>query len=551
MSNFDLIKSLYKAIDLKDNNLEKNAVIYTRVSTKEQAENNNSLETQRKYCDQYAEKNNYNVSCYFGGLYESAKTDGRKEFKRMLEFINKPENKVESIIVFSTDRFSRTGGHAIAIAEELRKTGIHIISCSQPTDTKTSSGKFQQNMQFLFSEYDNELRKEKCVTGMKEKLYNGYWMGKAPHGYKHVGFNKNQKLEITAAGEVIRKAFYLKAEHGLSNTEISQRCKAFGHFIHEKRLSVIFKNPFYCGYIKNKLLGDEITKGKHEPLISEEVFLKVNNIGFNNSKNYVTKQTDELFPLKRFITCEKCGTTWVGYTVKNKKATYYKCNKKECRCNRNASVIHEGFNKYLSTYSIPERFVEPMKLQLGMTFKEMNKDNEVSKILINANLNEVKEKLNKLEERYALGEVEDKEVYKRLKVRFWDEINAITGELSKVDLKLSNLDNFVNYTVKLSSKLNVMWGLGSFELKQGLQNLIFPDGVTYNFQNNTYRTCRSNSVFASIAVQARVLEQKETGIYTCYGKNSGQVELSYELSNLKHADILAIEAFISRYKEIF
>ena len=38
-----------------------NTVIYTRVSTKEQADTNQSLETQKKYCIQYAEKNNLNV----------------------------------------------------------------------------------------------------------------------------------------------------------------------------------------------------------------------------------------------------------------------------------------------------------------------------------------------------------------------------------------------------------------------------------------------------------------------------------------------------------
>lgn len=61
------------------------------------------------------------------------------------------------------------------------------------------------------------------------------------------------------------------------------------------------------------------------------------------------------------------------------------------------------------------------------------------------NLYEVQERLNKLEERYALGEVEDKKVYKRLKARFWEEINGINTEISKVDLKLSNLENFVTY----------------------------------------------------------------------------------------------------------
>lgn len=45
------------------------AVIYTRVSTKEQAENNKSLVTQKKYCEKFAEKKGIEVIEYFGGTY--------------------------------------------------------------------------------------------------------------------------------------------------------------------------------------------------------------------------------------------------------------------------------------------------------------------------------------------------------------------------------------------------------------------------------------------------------------------------------------------------
>src|SRR5580693_3514367 len=155
MNNADLIKGLFKTTGNPDDSNKKNAVIYTRVSTKEQAENNDSLETQKKYCHQLAEKQDITILGQFGGTYESAKTDGRKEFKRMLDFVNNSNDKIGFIVVYSLDRFSRSGGSAIHIAEELKKSGIHIISCTQPTDTKTSSGTFQQNIQFLFSQYDN------------------------------------------------------------------------------------------------------------------------------------------------------------------------------------------------------------------------------------------------------------------------------------------------------------------------------------------------------------------------------------------------------------
>ena len=85
-----------------------NCVIYTRVSTKEQADNNMSLHTQRRYCEQFATKNSYTIMGYFGGTYESAQTDERKEFNNMLYFVKKSSEKISYIIVYSVDRFSRS-----------------------------------------------------------------------------------------------------------------------------------------------------------------------------------------------------------------------------------------------------------------------------------------------------------------------------------------------------------------------------------------------------------------------------------------------------------
>ena len=71
----------------------KNCVIYTRVSTKEQADNNMSLETQKKACEQYARKNGYQILGCFGGTYEGAKTDERKHFNTMITAEIKSERK--------------------------------------------------------------------------------------------------------------------------------------------------------------------------------------------------------------------------------------------------------------------------------------------------------------------------------------------------------------------------------------------------------------------------------------------------------------------------
>ena len=44
----------------------------------------------------------------FGGTFESAKSDERKEFQKMLTYV-KRNKEIDAIIVYSYDRFSRTG----------------------------------------------------------------------------------------------------------------------------------------------------------------------------------------------------------------------------------------------------------------------------------------------------------------------------------------------------------------------------------------------------------------------------------------------------------
>ena len=176
MKTTDLLQTFGKGkISLEKSTTIKNAVIYTRVSSKEQADTNQSLETQKKYCLQYALKHELNVLGFFGGTYESAKTDERNEFNRMIRFVRNQHEGISLILVYSLDRFSRTGDNAIFISSELKRRGISIVSVTQPIDVSTHSGVLQQNIQFIFSKYDNDLRREKCITGMREKLLRGEW----------------------------------------------------------------------------------------------------------------------------------------------------------------------------------------------------------------------------------------------------------------------------------------------------------------------------------------------------------------------------------------
>ena len=169
MKDLSLFKQFAVKSKRKSHNKQGKAVIYTRVSTKEQAENNQSLETQKKYCELFAAKKGIDIISYFGGTYESAKSDERKEFTKMLSFV-KRNKSVSYIIVYSYDRFSRTGANGAYISDQLKKQGVVTLSATQEIDVNSASGSFQQNLYYMFSQFDNELRRDKSVSGMQEKL---------------------------------------------------------------------------------------------------------------------------------------------------------------------------------------------------------------------------------------------------------------------------------------------------------------------------------------------------------------------------------------------
>src|SRR5579871_3865165 len=88
-------------------NESKWAVIYCRVSTREQVEEGNSLSTQEKMCKEYALKNGFEVKRVFIEEGESAKTRNRTELKKLLEYCSNKKNQIQAIIAYKIDRISR------------------------------------------------------------------------------------------------------------------------------------------------------------------------------------------------------------------------------------------------------------------------------------------------------------------------------------------------------------------------------------------------------------------------------------------------------------
>jgi site-specific DNA recombinase len=487
-----------------------NAIIYTRVSTKEQADTNTSLGTQKRYCENYAKTNGLNVVAYFGGTHESAKSDDRKEFKRMLKYV-KQSGSVGYIIVYSYDRFSRTGSSASQITHELLNQGIQVKAVTQEVDTTSASGKFQQNLFYMFSQFDNELRRDKTITAMSDLLRKGYWLWNPPIGYSNKKkFHKavDWDIVIDEKGKHLKKAFMWRLKNTYTNAEIVRRLNAAGMRINEKRLHEIFKNPFYCGILVCKMLPGEIIEGKHKPIISKEDFLKINSESHPQVKEYKT-DNDQL-PLKQFVYCEACNTPLTGFLVKQKGLYYYKCRTKGCNCSKSAKKLHEQFEQELSSYQVDSKYLEIIKDVMIYTYDSVTKEVRENETNIKKQLSILKTKIETIEERFAIGEIENG-IYKKFKTKYETEAKNLQSSIYSSTISSSNLKIAVNKALDMSSKLSEIWTSGDLYQKKKIQNLVFPSGIGYDKLKGKVQTKRVNTIFSSIPLLTRDLDKIKSG----------------------------------------
>ena len=125
-------------------------------------------------------------------------------------------------------------------------------------------------------------------------------------------------------------------------------------------------------------------------------------------------------------------------------------------------------------------------------------------------LSETRKKLETVEERFVIGEI-NRRLYDKFKPKYEKECFEIETELNKVDCYSSNLKNVIKYAVDLCQKPTKMWDSCDLAGKRAFQKLLFPEGVYYNRELDRVRTARINSFFSPIPEISKVLGGNKKG----------------------------------------
>jgi len=489
------------------------ALIYPRVSGLEQV-SGYSLENQKKACEDYARKENYVILAYFGCTNESAKNDDRVAFKQMLEFARKSKKKI-IIITYVIDRFSRSGQNAIEILNQLFREGIYLQSASNPKPPGTILGLIQTEKELLEAKHENQKRYLLCHGGIVSKLKDGGWQGRVPYGYYREYPKGGRKREIYVDEQkaaTVKNVFEWYAFEKLTYAKISLRLQTLGIYFSIQSIGHMLKNQFYAGYISHSLLEGKVVKGKHEPIISEELYSIVNGFLSKNKSGFTHKLENDAVPLKGFCKCGICGYGLTGYDVEKagKIYSYYKCQKNCLGVTINAPRLHEMFLEKLKAYEINPMLRPLIKKQVIATFLQLSeKEFETEKIL-RKQLTEEKKKLDILQENLGQGVVPI-DVYQKFEPAYRLKIAQLEEELEKVSHDCSNLENQVQKAIDMASNLLNFWKLLDYRWKRQLQDIVFPVGIQYFKQNEAVLNPEVNPIFSEMARISRELENAEDG----------------------------------------
>lgn len=270
------------------------AALYCRVSTDIQNEGY-SIDAQKELLAAFCKaKQIDDYSFYIDGGFSGSNID-RPMLEKLIEDCQ--NKKIGIVIVYKLDRLSRSQKDTLYLIEEVFiPNGVDFISISENFDTTSPFGKAMIGILSVFAQLERETIKERTRMGMKERVKKGYWPGggKTPFGYDYD--TSNGMLVPNANAPIVKRIFELYIE-GWS----AERIAKYFNLKYDRLIVQILKGKINCGLIEFR---GEVYQGKHEPIVSKEVFDEANRIMQKRSRNNIRSGKNLLTGL---IYCGKCG----------------------------------------------------------------------------------------------------------------------------------------------------------------------------------------------------------------------------------------------------
>lgn len=311
------------------------AVIYARVSSKEQEREGFSIPAQLKLLQGYAAERELLVSREFVDI-ETAKAAGRIAFGEMLTHLRKVPN-CRILLVEKTDRLYRNLRDWVTL-DEIDGLEIHLVKeGSVISHESRSSERFVHGIKVLMARQYVENLSEETRKGMLEKVSQGIWPSQAPLGYRNVVGPRGKKIiePDPEQAEPVRKLFRMYSSGIYSLFDLTRLAREAGLSYRKSGGTLprsvvhhMLTSPVYYGEIVWK---GQHYRGVHEPLVTRELWDQVQGILARHGQHRRCKTKSNLAFLG-LVSCGGCGRMLTGEVKKGIFAYYHCGNRQETGC---------------------------------------------------------------------------------------------------------------------------------------------------------------------------------------------------------------------------
>jgi DNA invertase Pin-like site-specific DNA recombinase len=169
--------------------LDRRAVLYSRVSTN----NGQDPEMQSREIREYCLRRGWALVGEYVDVGISGAKERRPQLDRLIADAHK--RKFEVVVVWKFDRFARSVSHLLRALETFRALGVEFVSLSEQVDTSTPTGKMIFTVLGAVAELERSLIAERVRAGLRNARAKGKRLGRPT---KHV--NPAQIAALRAQG---------------------------------------------------------------------------------------------------------------------------------------------------------------------------------------------------------------------------------------------------------------------------------------------------------------------------------------------------------------
>jgi site-specific DNA recombinase len=313
------------------------AAVYCRVSTEGQEQDGTSLQTQVEACRKYCEGRGYEVRHELSEAWSGLSLE-RPKLAELRELVR--SDKIDAVVVYSLDRFSRDPVHGVILMQELER---HEVTLEAATETVDNSevGKLVFYIKGYAAKLDAERRRDATGRGKQAMLRNGklpQGTGVGIYGYEWVREYK-KRIPLEREAKIARRMFEMvargdscfKVARTLNEERIPTKCSKKWEAV---TVSRIVRNPAYMGITYfGQTSGKKRERRPREswyilpdvsPAIISKGLFERTQAALARSKTLHPGKAKHEYLLTGFAVCGYCGSPLVGSCLRGG-YRYYCC----------------------------------------------------------------------------------------------------------------------------------------------------------------------------------------------------------------------------------